>query len=213
MTIDPSISTTPFASITEVSCNKDRDDILFSMHTVFRICDIKPMGVNHRLFQVNLTLTSDADKDLCMLTDRIREETFPHSKGWYRLGLLLFKMGQSDRAQEIYDMLLDQTTDISEKASIYTQLGRIKYNLGEYKDAMTLYQKSLEINQKILPPNHPDLAACHDNIGLVYENIGNYSKACSFYGRALDIGQQSLPPNHPSLQQQQKNLDRVKKKL
>ncbi len=44
------------------------------MHTVFHINDIKLMSENHRLFQVELTLTSDNDKDLRVLTDQIRED-------------------------------------------------------------------------------------------------------------------------------------------
>jgi hypothetical protein len=44
MTIDPSKSTTPFASITDVSFYQSREDeVLFSMHTVFRICDTMTM--------------------------------------------------------------------------------------------------------------------------------------------------------------------------
>ncbi|CAF5228408.1 unnamed protein product, partial [Rotaria magnacalcarata] len=42
MTIDPSKSTTPFASIIGVSEFADEDEVLFSMHTIFRIHDIKP---------------------------------------------------------------------------------------------------------------------------------------------------------------------------
>jgi len=44
---------------------------------------IKSMSENHRLLQVDLTLTSDNDKDLRVLTDRIREEIFFDSHGWY----------------------------------------------------------------------------------------------------------------------------------
>ena len=78
MTIDPSKSTTPFASINGISYFPEEDEVLFSMHTVFRIHDIKSMGENQRLFQVDLTLTGENDdKDLRKLTDRIREETFP----------------------------------------------------------------------------------------------------------------------------------------
>ena len=55
MTIDPSISTTPFASVTDDSYFHTEDEILFSMHTIFRIRDIKPMGENNRLFQVDLS--------------------------------------------------------------------------------------------------------------------------------------------------------------
>ena len=150
MTIDPSKSTTPFASIVDVSYYQDEEDeVLFSMNTVFRIGEIKPMGENHRLFQVELTLTSDNDKDLRVLTDRIREETFPHEKGWRRLGLLLVKMGQSAKAQQVYETLLEQTTDESEKANIYERLGNAKYNQGEYKEALAFYEKSLEIRQQI----------------------------------------------------------------
>jgi hypothetical protein len=70
MTIDPSISSTPFASITGVSYYEDREnEVLFSMHTVFRIREMKQMGENNRLYQVDLTLTGDNDPDLCALTD------------------------------------------------------------------------------------------------------------------------------------------------
>jgi hypothetical protein len=55
MTIDPAISTTPFASIVDVSFYQDAEnEVLFSMNTVFRIGEIKPMSENHRLFEVDL---------------------------------------------------------------------------------------------------------------------------------------------------------------
>jgi hypothetical protein len=51
MTIDPAKSTTPFASIVNVGFYKGKEDeVLFSMHTVFRIGEIKSMRKNHRLF-------------------------------------------------------------------------------------------------------------------------------------------------------------------
>jgi hypothetical protein len=72
MTVDPSQSATPFASITELSDFKDEEDeVLFSIHSVFRIHDIKSMGEDNRLCQVELTLANDNDRDLCALTNRI----------------------------------------------------------------------------------------------------------------------------------------------
>ena len=158
MTIDPSKSTTPFASIDDESYFEEEDEILFSMHTVFRIHDIKQMAGNQSLFQVDLILTSDNDKELRALTDRIREETFPDSTGWYRLGLLLLKMGQAEKAQQVSEVLLDQTTDESGRGKIYDQLGLTKDNQGEYEEAIKFYTKALEIYQKTLPVSHPDLA-------------------------------------------------------
>jgi tetratricopeptide (TPR) repeat protein len=200
MTIDPSQSTTPFTSIIDVSYFKDgEDEVLFAMNTVFRIRDIQPMDENNQLFEVELTMTNDNDKDLRQVTDCIREETFPDSEGWPRLGIVLLKMGHPKKAQQIYEILLEQTTDESEKAPIYGQLGVFKNEQGEYQEAITFYEKSLEIDKKTRPPNHPDLASSYYNIGNVYYNMGEYSKALSYYEKALEISQKTLPPNHPDL--------------
>ncbi|CAF1046650.1 unnamed protein product [Adineta steineri] len=199
MSINPTDSTTPFASVTDVSYFHTEDEVLFSMHTIFRIGDIKPMGGNNHLYKVNLTLTNNNDQDLRTLTDRIRQETFPDDEGWYRLGLLLRKMGQSTKAQEVYEILLNQTTHENNKTPIYHQLGWIKYNQGEYHEALTYYERSLAIYEKTLPSNHLNLANTYNNIGMVYDSMGNYPKALSSYEKALAIKQQSLPSNDPSL--------------
>jgi hypothetical protein len=200
MMIDPSKSTTPFASITDVSFYENvEDEILFSMHTVFRICDIKPMDENNRLFQVDLMLTSDNDKDLCVLTNRIRKGTFLDAMGWDRLGLFLLRMGQSHKAQQMYEGLLEHTTNEFEKGFMYDQIGWAKEMQGEYKEAIIFLTKSLEIFQKTMPPYHPTLASCYTNMGVAYSGMGEYSKALLSYKKALKIRQQTLCPNHPSL--------------
>ena len=209
ITIDPSQSTTPFASIKNLSDFKDEDEVLFGMQTVFRIGNITHMDENPRLFQVELSLTSDNDKDLPQLTDHIRKETFPNSRGWYRLGEVLRKMGQFDKSEEIYQILLEQTTHESEKAPIYNQLGLAKYNQGQYKEAITFYEKSLVIKEKTLPQHDPSLAISYNNIVEAYRSIGEYSKALSYYEKSLEIRQQSLPPNHPDLASSYTNIGLV----
>ncbi|CAF3849355.1 unnamed protein product [Adineta steineri] len=199
ISVNSTDSTTPFASVSDVSYFHDEDEVLFSMHTVFRIEDIKPIDGNNDLYQVNLTLTNDNDQDLRTLTDRIQQETFPDSTGWHRLGLLLTKMGHFNKAQEVYEVLLHQATDESDKANIYHQLGRIKDSQEEYQEALSYYEKALAIRQQSLPLNHPDLGASYSNIGVVYDNMGDYLRALSNYEKALAIRQQSLPLNHPDL--------------
>jgi hypothetical protein len=110
MKIDPSKSSAPFASISHISQFEEEDEVLFSMHTVFRIDEIKPIGENQCLFQVELTLTNDNDKDLLALTECIREET-EGSTQWDALGQLLYKLGEMDRAQQIYQLLLNDEFD------------------------------------------------------------------------------------------------------
>ncbi|CAF0842947.1 unnamed protein product [Adineta steineri] len=209
MKINPAQSTTPFASIAGISPFEGEDEVLFSMHSVFRIQDVKLMSGNNRLYEVNLVLTADNDPELNRLTDYIREESYPDDEGWYRLGSVLHDMGQFDKAEDIYQVLLDQTNDDEVKAPIYHRLGMIKDDQGKYEEALTLYEKSLAIDQKTLPSNHPNLASSYNNIGNVHRRMGNYPKALSYYEKALEIRQQSLPPNHPDLASSYNNIGNV----
>ncbi|CAF4220780.1 unnamed protein product, partial [Adineta steineri] len=199
ISINPIHSTTPFASVTDVSHFNEEDEVLFSMHTIFRIGDLEPMDGNNHVYQVNLTLTNDNDQDLRTVSDQIRQETFPDEEGWYRLGLLLIKMGQFTKAHKIYKVLLHQTTNESDKANIYHQLGRIKQNQGEFQEALFYYEKARTIRQQSLLSNHPDLAMSYNNIGAVYYKMGNYPEALSSHGNAFAIRQKSLPFNHSDL--------------
>ncbi|CAF0767747.1 unnamed protein product [Adineta steineri] len=154
------------------------------------------MGGNNRLYEVNLILTVDNDPELSKLTDYLRHESFPDSEVWYRLGMVLIKMGQFDKAEDIYQVLLNQTKDDEDKSHIYHLLGSIKKDQGEYQEALTFYEKSLASYRNIFPPNHPNLTMSYNNIALVHYNIGNYPKALSYYEKTLEIQHQSLPPNH-----------------
>jgi Tfp pilus assembly protein PilF len=209
LTIDPSIPSTPFANIRNFSTYQKEDEILFSMHSVFRIGHMKQIDGNNRLWQVELFLTSDNDPDLCALTESMRKETFPQLKGWRRLGNLLIKLGQFNKAEQVCEVLLDQASNEREEANIYHLLGYVKDNQGEYAEAIMFYEKSIKILEKILSPTDQDLAASYNNIGLVYWKMGDYSKALSSFEKALEIYQKTLPPNHPSSASSYNNIGSV----
>jgi hypothetical protein len=69
MTIDPLVSSAPFAAIRDVSYFNTEKEILFSMHTVFRIGEITKMDKNNSLYRVKLKLTADDDEQLRTLTE------------------------------------------------------------------------------------------------------------------------------------------------
>ncbi|CAF0790975.1 unnamed protein product [Adineta steineri] len=208
MSIDPCLKSAPFASIKEKSYFKEEEEILFSMHTVFRVNAIKQIDNENQLYQVELDLTSDDDQQLRLLTDRIREEA-GGSTGWQRLGKLLLNIGQFNKAEELYNVLLEQTSDDGEKAHYYVCLGYVKNHQADYEKAIWYYEQGLEIQQKTLPSNHPDLATSYDNIGLVYGNMGEYSKALSSHEKALEIREKTLPANHPDLATSYNNIGSV----
>ena len=234
MKIDTSITGTPFANVKDLSAYKKEEEILFSMHSVFRIGKVKQLDGNTRLWQVELTLTSDNDPQLKQLTENMQEET-KEATGWLRLGKLLIEMAQFDKVEELYEILLKETTNQGEKSRVFHELGAIKYNQGKYTEALEYYEKSrlfhelggikynqgkytealeyyeksIEIKKKTLPANHPSLAASYNNIGLVYYNMGEYSKALEYYEKSLEIRKKTLPTNHPHLATSYNNIGNV----
>lgn len=58
-------------------------------------------------------------------------------------------------------------------------------------------KKTLEIRQKILPSNHPDLAVIYNSIGLLHCTVGQFFKALESFHKELEIKQRSLSQNHP----------------
>ena len=108
MEIDPSMSSTPFARIDGISQFEDEAEILFSMHTVFRIGEMKQ--IDTRLWEVNLTLTADNDSQLKSLTDYLRKEIGTEN-GWARMSLLMMKMGKYDKSREMSNILVETGCD------------------------------------------------------------------------------------------------------
>ncbi|CAF4735130.1 unnamed protein product, partial [Rotaria socialis] len=200
MTIDQSkisTSSTPFAMIDEHSAIPSEQEILFTMHTVFRVVEIKQTANNNRLWEVQLNITGDNDQQLSTLTNRIKEEI--SGRGWQRMGKLMLKVGHFNQAEELYKELLENVSTDSDRAFMYHQLGYLKDQQGKYQKAVTFYEKSLEIERKTLPEDDASLAPTNSNIGLVYDNLGEYSKALEFYEKSLEIREISLPLNHPDL--------------
>ncbi|CAF2783696.1 unnamed protein product [Rotaria sp. Silwood2] len=198
MTINPSTSSAPFASLKQVSAFENEEEILFSMHTVFRIHEIKKL--EDSAWQVDLVLTTDNDEELKQLTEHIRKETQKLTP-WNRLGQILFRMGNFSEAEGLYQILCERTSngDKIELSEYYYWLGRIKNAQGDYTKALDFCEKSLEIRANSVPPNHLALAATYSSIATVYNNMQEYSKALKLSQKSLEIRQTFLPPNHPDL--------------
>ena len=149
MTIDPSVSSTPFAAIKEVSYFHIEEEVLFSMYTVFRIGDIIKMDKNNSLYQVELILTADDDEQLRAITDSIRKET-AGPIGLTRLARLLEKTGDFVMAEEIYRTMLEEASNQNEKVVYYNNLGYLRHDQGDYKKAIWYYEQALQIQEKTL---------------------------------------------------------------
>ncbi|CAF1191529.1 unnamed protein product [Didymodactylos carnosus] len=198
ISIDIENCSKPFHNITKYSALPKESEVLFSLGTVFRIQSIR-RSTSTGIWNVKLLLNGQEDQDLRHLTGQIRNEVQENSK-LSSLGNLLWRMGEYDKAEHYYLMLIDKTSgEDPDIASYYNNIGLVYNAMGEYSKALDYYEKTLELKLKTLGPNHPSVATTYNNIGGVYNAMGDYSKALDYYEKTLELDLKTLGPNHPSV--------------
>jgi CHAT domain-containing protein/Tfp pilus assembly protein PilF len=66
-----------------------------------------------------------------------------------------------------------------------------------YDEALPLAESALEIRERLLGSEHPDVAAAINSLAGIYNGEGEYVKAAALYKRALDIREKALGNDHP----------------
>jgi len=84
-------------------------------------------------------------------------------------------------------------------ATIYTYIGIVLEEQGEYDKALIYFEKACKIYISTLGELHISLAQCYNNIGAVYTYLGNYEKALEYYQKSLQIKITILGIKHPDI--------------
>merc|ERR1719491_1232535 len=77
---------------------------------------------------------------------------------------------------------------------------------GKYKDAEPLCKRALEIREKVLGSDHPDVAKQLNNLALLCQNQGKYEEVEKYYQRALAIYESKLGQDDPNVAKTKNNL-------
>lgn len=206
MTIDPSSSSISFASIRDYSHHQMENEILFSMHTIFRIENIEHIhNEDEDYWRIHLIQTTENDHELYHLTDCLRSEIQGYTP-WDRLGRLFIQLGQLNKADKVYQAMLKTTLDHHAKANVYNQLGWLKDAQGDYEQSISFYEKSLRITEKHFHGEKANLAFIYNNISVAYSRMNDYTKSLSFSHKALETGLKFYNPNHIQLTSIYNNL-------
>jgi CHAT domain-containing protein/Tfp pilus assembly protein PilF len=80
---------------------------------------------------------------------------------------------------------------------------------GKYDEARSLVERALEIRERLLGAEHPDVATGIDGLAGVYFDRGEYVKAEPLYLRALAIREKALGKDHPATAESLNNLAAV----
>lgn len=199
ITIDPSVQPVYFAWISEENfCRETEDEILFSMHSVFRVGEIKQIADNHRFYQVELTLTTDTTHNLYALTKCIEEEIEAPTP-WHRLARLLLRLEKYADAEQIYHRLISQSRDNQERIMLFEQLGMAKAGQRQYQQALGYYKESLKHSEESSATYQSDLARSYNNIASIYCKLKRYPEALSDCEKALNVWERIRPASEFNL--------------
>ena len=106
-------------------------------------------------------------------------------------GRLLNDLAQYDAAGDLYEKHLptleNRLKNTEPLATVYNNLGSIYGNLGDHGKALEFLLKALEIREKVLPPEHPDLAISYNNVSCTYSELGDTEKDLEYGLKALKI--------------------------
>ncbi|CAF4361099.1 unnamed protein product, partial [Rotaria sp. Silwood2] len=194
-----SLISTPYASLDTENYHSDaKEEFLFTMHTIFRVGEMKQL--EDRLWKIELSLTSNDDEDIRRISEYIRQAT-QGSTGWDRFGRLLLIMGHFNKAEEVFQMLIQNSAknDVKGLGYRYHQMGLVKKNTNFYKKAIIFYNKAIMMYQSCTHLNFSDFATIHNDIGSLHQCTEEYAKALQSYQTALDIENKSNSINYSNL--------------
>lgn len=94
-------------------------------------------------------------------------------------------------------------------AGLATNLGTVKYMLGDYAGAEAAHRESLQLRVKLLGPSNPSVARAHSNLGATLARLKRYDEARAEYVQALAIEEALLDSSHPQVADTLNNLGNV----
>jgi tetratricopeptide (TPR) repeat protein len=97
-------------------------------------------------------------------------------------------------------ILIDQwQLAFPEATRLVHHTGYYLYERGEYTDAEPFLQQALTIQERILDPQHPDIATTLHDLALLHRAQGKYAQAEPLYLHAIELQKQVLGPSHSSV--------------
>jgi CHAT domain-containing protein/Tfp pilus assembly protein PilF len=129
--------------------------------------------------------------------------------GSYRLDVQARQKGAPAGRYEIRVVELRAATEedraLQEVRKLNAEFLRL-YRAGEYDKALPPAERALEIRERVLGPDHPDVGASLNNLALTYYGKSNFAKAEPLHQRALAIREKAFGPEHPDVVNSLSNL-------
>jgi tetratricopeptide (TPR) repeat protein len=110
------------------------------------------------------------------------------------------------QAESAYKIVEKFQFEFEEAGYLLNQTGYYLYERARYEQAEPLYMRTLALVEKVLGPEHPNVATILNNLAGLYDSQGRYEQAEPLHERALAIREKVLGPEHPDVAQSLNNL-------
>jgi eukaryotic-like serine/threonine-protein kinase len=84
-------------------------------------------------------------------------------------------------------------------ASLLNGIAVVEYHRGAYTQSKALHEEALAIQERVLGPNHTDVASTLSGLGNVHHALGSIDEAIALFERALALREQAVGTDHPSV--------------
>ncbi|KAM8823241.1 nephrocystin-3 isoform 2-T2 [Spinachia spinachia] len=105
-----------------------------------------------------------------------------------------------------YEKSCDGEDSMTKLANLYETLGRFLKDLGLPSQAVAPLQRSLEIRETALDPDHPSVACSLHQLAGVYVQWKKYGNAEQLYKQALEISENAYGAEHASVARELESL-------
>jgi tetratricopeptide (TPR) repeat protein len=122
------------------------------------------------------------------------------AEDWRAIADAAIRLGDAHVGARWADKALTFTEvdEITRSRALYTR-ARADYRLGAYAASEERLRVALEIQERLLGPDHHEVARTLHAIGGALNRLERYAQALAIYNRARDIEQRNLEPNHPDM--------------
>jgi multidrug efflux pump subunit AcrA (membrane-fusion protein) len=99
--------------------------------------------------------------------------------------------------------------ETAKKCARLNNLAALYQATGRLAEAEPLYRRARSIKEKLLGPDHPDVAMTLNNLAVLYKKLGRREEAAQLYQQALSIFESALGPEHPQAVTGRENYARL----
>jgi CHAT domain-containing protein/Tfp pilus assembly protein PilF len=171
--------------------------------------------IEQRGIDVGVKLFGPDGKQATALDSEIRAqgretlEWVAEAAGSYRVDVSAKYKNAAAGRYEVQVVELRVATDddraLHEARKLNTEFFRL-HRAGKYDEARPLGERVLEIRERALGSDHPDVARSVNNLAILYDLKGDFARSELFYQRALAIREKVWGPEHPDVAASLNNL-------